>query len=67
MVKTALSLVLASWILLLIGIVVIGLLSHLLGNPWLLIITGVAIVAVWSIIVYRVAKWLVARRIKSPL
>ncbi|ABW01810.1 hypothetical protein [Caldivirga maquilingensis] len=65
MVKTALYLTVSSWALLLMGIIVIGVVAHMFGNPWLLITVGLIIVAAWSIVVYRVAETLVRRGVNK--
>ncbi|WP_291764484.1 hypothetical protein [Caldivirga sp. UBA161] len=61
MVRTALYLTALSWVLLLIGFIVIGVIAHMFGNPWLLITVGLMIVAAWSIVVYRIAEALVRK------
>ncbi len=62
MVKTALYLTASSWVLLLVGIIIVGEVAHMFGNPWLLITVGIVIIAAWSIVVYNIAKALVGKR-----
>ena len=61
MTRVVLYLTVSSWVLLLIGIIIVGVVSHMFGNPWILITVGLVIVAAWSMAVYRIAEALVRK------
>ena len=65
MVRAALYLTTSSWVLLLVGVIVVGMVAHMFGNPWLLITVGLVIIAAWSIVVYRIAETLVRRSVNK--
>ncbi|MFP3315087.1 MAG: hypothetical protein RXN91_01970 [Caldivirga sp.] len=64
MVKSALYLTVVSWVLLLIGMAILGAISRVLGNPWLLVAVGIIIVAAWSVFVYDMARGLATKRVR---